>query len=151
MALDESNPLVAELPNDLQFKQWAECALGHEFGKAELVIRIVESAESQQLNADYRGKDKPTNVLSFPFEAPPGLELPLLGDLAICAKVVADEAQQQHKALHAHWAHMVIHGVLHLLGYDHIDDDQAEEMEKLEIELLASLGYSNPYIENGPQ
>lgn len=151
LALDENNPLVAELPNDLQFQQWVECALGDQFGKSELVIRIIEPSESQQLNADYRGKDRPTNVLSFPFEAPPGLELPLLGDLAICAKVVVDEAQQQQKSLHAHWAHMVIHGVLHLLGYDHIDEDQAEEMEKLEIELLASLGYSDPYTENGTQ
>ncbi len=151
LALDEGNPLVEGLPNDLQFRQWAECALGAEAGECELVIRIVGSTESQQLNCDYRGKDKPTNVLSFPFEAPPGMIFPLLGDLVICAEVVAHEAKEQQKALHAHWAHMVIHGVLHLLGYDHIENDEAEEMEKLEIELLASLGYANPYNENGTQ
>lgn len=120
---------------------------------AELTIRVVDETESQALNNEYRGKDKPTNVLSFPFEWPEGLPAdaltPMLGDLAICAAVVQHEAQQQHKSADAHWAHMIIHGVLHLLGYDHIEDADAETMETLEIELLAGLGYANPYIEIG--
>jgi probable rRNA maturation factor len=120
---------------------------------AALTIRVVDEAESQALNNEYRGNDKPTNVLSFPFEMPEGLPAdalaPMLGDLAICASVVQREAQQQHKSAEAHWAHMIIHGVLHLLGYDHIDDADAETMETLEIELLAELGYANPYIEIG--
>ncbi|MCF6217459.1 MAG: rRNA maturation RNase YbeY [Gammaproteobacteria bacterium] len=150
--LDEDNPLNATLPSDTQLKKWVLMALGDKLGLTELVIRIVEVAESAELNDTYRNKKAPTNVLSFPFETPQGVTpLPLLGDLVICATVVTREAEEQHKTLHAHWAHMVIHGVLHLLGYDHIEDDDAAAMEKLEIELLASLGYSDPYIENGIQ
>ncbi|HLV78202.1 MAG TPA: rRNA maturation RNase YbeY, partial [Marinobacter sp.] len=93
----------------------------------------------------YRGKDKPTNVLSFPFEAPAGITMPLAGDLVICAPVVALEAQQQRKQPVAHWAHMVVHGMLHLQGYDHIEDDDAEAMEALEVRLLSELGFANPY------
>ena len=99
-----------------------------------------------ELNLTYRGKDKPTNVLSFPFEAPPGIEMPLLGDLIICRQVVEQEASEQGKPLEAHWAHMVVHGSLHLLGYDHIEDDEAEEMEGLETEIMLALGYEDPYI-----
>jgi probable rRNA maturation factor len=115
--------------------------------EAQLTIRITDEAEIQELNRTYRHKDKPTNVLSFPFEAPPGVEIPLLGDIIICAAVVAREAGEQGKPLQAHWAHMVIHGTLHLLGYDHIDETEAEQMEGLEITLLAGLGYANPYQE----
>ncbi|RDE24114.1 rRNA maturation RNase YbeY [Motiliproteus coralliicola] len=136
---------AAGLPSDEQFQQWAEHALKGRREQAELTIRIVDETESQQLNREYRGKDKPTNVLSFPFEAPPGIELDLLGDLVICAPVVAREADEQHKALSHHWAHMLIHGILHLLGYDHISDEQAAEMEPLETELLAALGIEDPY------
>ena len=114
--------------------------------QAEVTVRIVDSEESQQLNRDYRGKDKPTNVLSFPFEMPPGIELDLLGDLVICRQVVEQEADEQQKPLMAHWAHMVVHGSLHLLGYDHIDDDEAEEMESLETEILQKMGFEDPYI-----
>lgn len=114
--------------------------------EAEVTIRIVDEAESQQLNFDYREKDKPTNVLSFPFQAPPGIELPLLGDLIICAQVVASEAEEQNKALEAHWAHMVVHGSLHLLGFDHINEADAEEMEAEEVQILHDLGYANPYF-----
>ncbi len=114
--------------------------------EAEVTIRIVDEAESQQLNFDYREKDKPTNVLSFPFQAPPGIELPLLGDLVICAQVVAREAEEQNKPLEAHWAHMVVHGSLHLLGFDHINDADAEEMEAEEVQILQDLGYANPYF-----
>ena len=109
-------------------------------------MRLVDEAESHELNLTYRGKDKPTNVLSFPFEAPPGIELPLLGDLIICRQVVEQEAKEQDKPLEAHWAHMVIHGSLHLLGYDHIIDEEAEEMDGLESEIMLALGYEDPYI-----
>ncbi|QYK04238.1 rRNA maturation RNase YbeY [Shewanella zhangzhouensis] len=135
------------LPSEAEFETWVRVALGDTLDEAELTIRIVDADESQQLNRDYRGKDKPTNVLSFPFEAPPGMELPLLGDLVICASVVENEALEQHKALEAHWAHMVVHGCLHLLGYDHIEDAEAEEMEALETTLLTGLGYPDPYKE----
>ncbi len=113
---------------------------------AELTIRVVENSESHELNHQYRGKNKPTNVLSFPFEAPPGVEIDLLGDLIICAPVVESEANEQQKTIIAHWAHMVTHGCLHLLGYDHITNDEAEVMEKLEIDILQQQGFDNPYI-----
>lgn len=132
------------LPDENMIQQWAEVALLTQ-ADAQLGIRIVDEAESQMLNHDYRGKDKPTNVLSFPMQLPEELELSLLGDLAICAPVVAREAEQQDKSLPAHWAHMVIHGVLHLQGFDHIVDGEAEEMEALEIRLLKQLGFANPY------
>ncbi|ABE54102.1 protein of unknown function UPF0054 [Shewanella denitrificans OS217] len=136
-----------QLPSQADFETWVRTALGNTLDTAELTIRLVEIAESQSLNHDYRGKDKPTNVLSFPFEAPPGMELPLLGDLVICVAVVEQEALEQNKPLQAHWAHMVIHGCLHLLGYDHIIDQEAEEMESLETQLIEGLGFSNPYKE----
>ncbi|MCL1073726.1 rRNA maturation RNase YbeY [Shewanella dokdonensis] len=136
-----------QLPAEADFLRWATTALDGRLDEAEMTIRLVDEAESHQLNMDYRGKDKPTNVLSFPFEAPPGIELPLIGDLVICAPVVENEAQEQHKPLEAHWAHMVVHGCLHLLGYDHIDDAEAEEMEAIETELIESLGFSDPYKE----
>jgi probable rRNA maturation factor len=111
----------------------------------ELTIRIVDEAESQQLNETWRKQIGPTNVLSFPFANPPGITLPLLGDMVICAPLVSREAEQQHKSLDAHWAHLVIHGTLHLLGYDHLDEVQAQQMEQLEIQALHHLGYPNPY------
>ena len=138
------------LPGDEDFLRWAQAALQGYEADAELSIRLVDAAESRELNRTYRGKDKPTNVLSFPFEAPPGMDdFPLLGDLAICAAVVAEEAAEQGKPQAAHWAHMTVHGVLHLLGHDHQDDDEAERMESLEIEILAGLGYDNPYRIDG--
>ncbi|MBB1438116.1 rRNA maturation RNase YbeY [Shewanella sp. SG41-4] len=135
------------LPTQAEFETWVRTAIGQTMPVAELTIRIVDIAESQQLNSTYRGKDKPTNVLSFPFEAPPEVELPLLGDLVICAPVVEQEAIEQNKPLNAHWAHMVIHGSLHLLGYDHIIDEEADEMESLETQLVEGLGFDNPYKE----
>ncbi|MCL1077308.1 rRNA maturation RNase YbeY [Parashewanella spongiae] len=135
------------LPTQAEFELWAHTALKPHIDNAELTIRLVDEPESQQLNNDYRGKNKPTNVLSFPFEVPEGIELPLLGDLVICVHVVKVEAQQQNKPLKAHWAHMVVHGCLHLLGYDHIDDGEAVEMESLETQLIESLGFDNPYKE----
>jgi probable rRNA maturation factor len=137
----------ANLPQESDFELWVRSALGNSMETAELTIRIVDSDESQMLNSTYRGKDKPTNVLSFPFEAPPEIELPLLGDLVICAAVVENEAREQNKPLQAHWAHMVVHGCLHLLGYDHIDDAEAEEMESLETQLIEGLGFTDPYKE----
>ena len=134
------------LPTEADFQRWLEAVLPQFQPESEVTIRVVDKAESHELNHTYRGKDKPTNVLSFPFEAPPGIELPLLGDLIICRQVVEQEAREQDKALEAHWAHMVIHGSLHLLGYDHIEDDEAEEMESLETEIMLALGYPDPYI-----
>ncbi|AUX72082.1 rRNA maturation RNase YbeY [Erwinia pyrifoliae] len=134
------------LPTEGDFQRWLEAVLPQFQPESEVTIRLVDEAESHQLNHTYRGKDKPTNVLSFPFEAPPGIELPLLGDLIICRQVVEQEAAEQEKVLEAHWAHMVIHGSLHLLGYDHIVDDEAEEMESLETEIMLALGYPDPYI-----
>ena len=134
------------LPSLEQFQQWVNSALSSVSNNSfELTIRLVNNEESQQLNYQYREKDKPTNVLSFPFEVPEGIELNLLGDLVICAQVVAQEAETQNKALFDHWAHMVIHGCLHLMGYDHINDNDALEMEALEIKILAKLAINNPY------
>ncbi len=137
-----------DLPTESQIQQWLEAAILPFQLEAEVTVRIVDEAESQQLNFDYREKNKPTNVLSFPFECPPGIELPLLGDLVICAQVVAQEAAEQNKTLSAHWAHMVVHGCLHLLGFDHINDDDATEMEAEEIQILAELGFADPYLIN---
>ncbi|BEI22470.1 rRNA maturation RNase YbeY [Vibrio fluvialis] len=134
------------LPTFEQFAIWLRAAVAPFQPQAEVTIRIVDEPESHQLNLEYRGKDKPTNVLSFPFEAPPGMELDLLGDLIICRQVVEQEAVEQNKPLLAHWAHMVVHGSLHLLGYDHIEDDEAEEMESLETEIMQNMGFEDPYL-----
>ncbi|AIY65295.1 MAG: rRNA maturation RNase YbeY [Pseudoalteromonas spongiae] len=133
------------LPTFEQFEQWANKALASLKPDAELTIRISDASESQQLNHEYRGKNKPTNVLSFPFEAPPGIELPLIGDLIICPEIVLQESIEQEKGFHDHFAHMVIHGCLHLMGYDHIDSEEALEMESLEKQLLADLNIDDPY------
>ena len=133
------------LPTFEQFEQWANKALASLKPDAELTIRISDASESQQLNHEYRGKNKPTNVLSFPLEAPPGIELPLIGDLIICPEVVLQESIEQEKGFHDHFAHMVIHGCLHLMGYDHIDSEEALEMESLEKQLLADLNIDDPY------
>lgn len=143
---------AAQLPSEEELERWVSAVLERhpEEPGRELTIRVVDADESRGLNRDYRGKDKPTNVLSFPFEAPPGIDLPLLGDLVICHAVVAQEAQQQHKPLIQHYAHMVIHGTLHLLGYDHIEDDEAEEMEQLERTLLDEFDIPDPYLNETP-
>jgi len=133
------------LPSEAQLKSWATAALASLQPEAELSVRIVDLQESQQLNHQYRQKDKPTNVLSFPADLPEELNLPLLGDLVICAPVVEKEALEQHKTLDAHWAHMTVHGILHLLGYDHIDDSDALTMESLETRILTTLGFPAPY------
>ncbi|MCI5764347.1 rRNA maturation RNase YbeY [Actinobacillus porcinus] len=135
----------SNLPTLEQFTLWATQAVRAESVEPEMTIRIVDEAESHELNLTYRGKDRPTNVLSFPFECPEEVDLPLLGDLIICRQVVEREAEEQGKLLLAHWAHMVVHGSLHLLGYDHIEDDEAEEMESLETEIMTGLGFEDPY------
>ena len=148
-----------DLPDKRQLTQWVNTALRSQSDldspllnepikfnpSLELTIRIVDTAESQQLNEAWRKKTGPTNVLSFFFENPPGITLPILGDIVICAPLVIREATQQQKLRDAHWAHLVIHGTLHLLGYDHVDEVQAQQMEQLEIQALHHLGYPNPY------
>lgn len=134
------------LPSQEQLAQWATAAVQTPSAELELTIRLVDQAESQQLNYTYRGKDKPTNVLSFPFESPPEIALPLLGDLVICRQVVEQEAKEQNKPLLAHWAHMVVHGCLHLQGYDHIEEQEAEQMESLETQIMQRLGFADPYL-----
>ena len=134
-------------PSETQLQAWIDIAL-KDYGKeSELVIRIVDAEESADLNQQYRHKSGPTNILSFPFEAPEHIELNLLGDLVICAPVLEAEALEQQKNLHDHWAHIVIHGVLHLLGYDHITDEDALIMEEKEIYLLSELNIKNPYLQ----
>jgi probable rRNA maturation factor len=134
-------------PTLSQLSKWVDATLAatEVIPTSELTIRIVDKEESRTLNHQYRGFDKATNVLSFPFEAPPGIELNLLGDLVICAPLVEKEASEQGKSQIAHWAHLVIHGTLHLLGYDHIEDDEAKIMESLEQAIMSSLDYPDPY------
>ncbi len=136
--------LQAGIPSSVRFQKWVEAALqGRQ--TVSLVIRVVDEHESGQLNSQFRGIQGATNVLSFPAD----IELPeasaILGDIAICAPVVADEAEQQGKNEEAHWAHLTIHGVLHLRGYDHQNESEASEMEALEVQLLRELGYADPY------
>lgn len=139
-----------QLPSLEQLTLWANKAHQAKESETEITIRIVDTEESAELNETYRGKEGPTNVLSFPFEAPPGIDIHLLGesslgDLVICAPVVEQEAEQQEKEPISHWAHMVVHGVLHLQGYDHIEDEEALIMEGLETEIIMELGYPAPY------
>ncbi len=135
------------LPEEGDIRRWITAALTTQQDKRdrELSVRLVDRAEMAALNKQYRDKTGPTNVLSFPSDLPPELELPLLGDIVICAPVVAAEAAEQDKTLEAHWAHMTIHGTLHLLGYDHMEDTEASEMEALESRILAGLNYPCPY------
>lgn len=135
------------IPAVAKLRHWARTALAGRQRDAELSLRIVDAAESHALNRQYRGKDKPTNVLAFPADLPAELGLPLLGDVVICREVVAAEAAEQGKPAEAHWAHMVIHGTLHLVGFDHETADEAACMEALEAELMAELGWPDPYRE----
>jgi probable rRNA maturation factor len=137
---------ATDIPSAEDFERWAKSALQQTQG--ELTVRIVDRPESQILNRNDRGKDKPTNVLSFPFEAPEHLPSHYLGDLVICAPIVIAEAREQGKSMISHWAHMVIHGILHLQGYDHQTDVQAGEMEQLEQQIMGNLGYPAPYATN---
>lgn len=139
----------AGVPAAVSFRKWVAAALDGRIREADLAIRIVDEKEGRALNHHYRGKDYATNVLSFPAELPEGLpkgvKLPLLGDLVLCAPVVAREAQEQRKPLGAHYAHLTVHGCLHLLGLDHEDPREADAMEQLEREVLAGLGVADPY------
>ena len=136
----------AELPSAKLFERWVTAALdAANQSRQELTLRITDQAEIHALNRTYRGKDKPTNVLSFPFESIPGIDDDTLGDVVICKSVVESEAKEQNMPLLAHWAHIVIHGILHLCGYNHISDEEADQMESLEIKVLSDLGYPNPY------
>jgi len=157
----ENASAMSDVPSRLYFLQWVKYSLKHPSLLSRTVertgkmarglrqpsvnIRIVDPSEMIHLNETYRDKPTVTNVLSFPFEAPPGAHSYLLGDIVICADVVAQEAQEQHKPLRAHWAHMTIHGMLHLLGYDHVTEALAKVMEPLETHLLQTLGFKDPY------
>jgi len=138
-----------QLPSEAMFKVWVDAVLKDPSQNSEIVIRIVDEQEMIQFNEQYRNKKATTNILSFPFEAPEGVESDLLGDLLVCAAVVEAEAAEQKKLLEHHWAHMIVHGVLHLIGYDHIIDAEAEEMEALEIKILKTITIDNPYEEKG--
>lgn len=145
----ESNSQSQRIPSTDQIERWIAAALAsQQLTEAEVSVYIVDEEESQELNSQYRHKDKPTNVLSFPADLPEEIEIPLLGDLVVCAPVVEREAQEQGKTLDAHWAHMLVHGTLHLLGYDHIEDDEAETMEALETQLITAMNYPAPYLEH---
>ena len=138
------DPMV---PADLRIQAWVQHALAEQ-GAVMVNIRIVDQAEGWALNRQWRGKDSATNVLSFPAEHPELAGMRVLGDVVLCAPVIAREAAEQGKSLEAHWAHLVIHGLLHLIGFDHIDAVQADAMEAREVELLAALGFANPYEVN---
>lgn len=134
------------VPTTAQIRRWVEAALAGRRERAELSVRLVDEPEGADLNKRFRGRRGATNVLSFPFEPLPGLgECDLIGDLVICAPLVAREAEEQEKTPEAHWAHMLVHGVLHLLGYDHVGDVAAVEMERLETRILCGLGFTPPY------
>lgn len=145
-----------DIPSASQIQQWVNAVLIDHQTDTEMVVRIVDEQESAELNSQYRQKPGPTNILSFPFELPDALagvaefENGLLGDLVICAPLLAQEALAQHKPLADHWAHIIIHGVLHLLGYDHLNDDDADIMENKEISILKSLNIKNPYLQVTP-
>jgi probable rRNA maturation factor len=138
-------------PDLEQIQRWVDATLDGFNQDTEIVVRIVDEQESAELNEQYRHKHGPTNILSFPVDVPEGIELNLLGDLVICAPVLEKEALEQHKTLTDHWAHIIVHGVLHLLGYDHIDDAEAEYMENKEITILNKLNIKNPYLQVNEQ
>ena len=132
------------IPSEQAFQTWIAAACLSELPDLEQTIRIVDEVECAELNLQYRGKHGPTNVLSFPGDSE-HLDYQYLGDLVLCAPVVEREAKEQGKETEAHWAHLVVHGMLHLQGFDHLDDAEAAEMEALEIKILSTLGYGNPY------
>ena len=136
------------LPSRAQFSRWVAAALEGRRAMAEVAIRLVDEEESRALNRSWRNQDYPTNVLSFPAGLPAGVPLPLLGDLVMCAPLVAREAAEQGKSPAAHWAHLTVHGSLHLLGYDHESEAQAAVMEPLETAILGTLGFPDPYAQD---
>lgn len=140
---------AADIPVEADFQRWIAAALEGRRDSGEISIRIIELEEMQALNFLYRQQNKATNVLSFPMGELPGIEdeIPMLGDIVLCAPVIATEASQQSKLPEAHWAHMVVHSILHLLGYDHEEDDEAQAMEALERQIMDTLDYPDPYGE----
>ncbi len=132
-------------PAPATLRRWALAVLAMTGTPGAVTLRVVDADEGAALNRAWRGKRKPTNVLSFPLATPPGVPVPQLGDIVVCAPVVEREANEQGKPVRAHWAHMMVHGLLHLAGHDHQATDEAVAMERLEIDLLAQLGYPNPY------
>lgn len=168
MTLEVDVQIVSEdddLPDPENLRAWADAAIENLRGNlrddlsenlrgslsedTELTIRIVDEDESARLNSSYRHKSGATNVLAFPFDSPPGVNLSLLGDIVVCAPVVRREADEQSKSLRSHWAHMVVHGALHLLGYSHERTADADEMEAMEARILDQLGFDNPYESRG--
>ena len=145
LQVDIQSASTEPAPEEEDIRRWITAALQKHPEDAELTVRIVDIDEMTALNQTYRGKSGPTNVLSFPSDLPAELKLPLLGDIVICAPVVAREATEQHKPAIAHWAHMTVHGTLHLLGYDHMEEAEALAMESLETTILATLNYPCPY------
>lgn len=141
----QRNSKIKSLPSKQQFVTWANEVLSKRKKNYELVIRIVDNKESRYLNKKFRCNDKPTNIISFPFEHPPGIKTDFLGDLVMCAPLIRKEAKEQNKTFTSHWAHLTIHGVLHLLGYNHLTTKDAKKMEDLEIKHLEKLGLSDPY------
>jgi len=137
------------IPSESLFKSWVKAALQGKKQKMEVTIRLVDEPEITELNKKYRHKKSPTNVLAFSFQAPPGIKIPILGDIVICAPVANKEAIEQKKSSQAHWAHLTIHGVLHLLGYKHSTQKDTQKMEALEIRILKKLGFPNPYLRTG--
>ncbi len=147
LQVDVQRRVRAWAPRGRDIATWVGTAIGRRAAGGEIGVRVVGSAESRRLNAQYRGKDKPTNVLSFPPAPLPRRDdrSRPLGDLVICAQVVRSEARAQGKPLQAHWAHLVVHGALHLIGYDHEREAEAKRMERREIAVLRRLGFANPY------
>lgn len=154
LQLADNLPDNLNYPNLEEMKHWVYLTLNKDAvckhkkrpESIEITIRLVAPEEIQELNKTYRQKDKTTNILSFPFEAPEFIPTNLLGDLVICHCIIEKEAKEQQKQLTAHWAHIIIHGILHLIGYDHIEDNEADEMEALEIEIMQLLEFRNPYL-----
>lgn len=151
LTLEDRLEAEQALPEGKQWRRWCQAALQRDVHKAQISLLVVDEAEGRALNRDYRGKDYATNVLSFALnEGDTVAGMPLFGDLVFCAPVVAREAAEQGKRLDAHYAHLVVHGMLHLQGLDHEQDDEAEAMEALETVILGKLGYADPYAAEKP-
>ena len=147
LTIDIQSASTEPVPAEDDIRRWvaATIATQKQSKSVELTVRLVDKEEMASLNETYRGKSGPTNVLSFPADLPDELEQPLLGDIVICAPIVREEAEQQRKEVEAHWAHMTVHGTLHLYGYDHVLDDEAAVMESIESNILSNMNYARPY------
>jgi len=148
LQVDIQTATIEPTPDEEDIRSWISAALAHHGEDTEITVRLVDRTEMAALNETYRGKSGATNVLSFPVDLPSEVTLPLLGDIVICAPVVMSEAAEQNKSARAHWAHMTVHGTLHLLGYDHIEHEEATVMEALETAILATLNHPCPYTDN---